>query len=116
MRARVLVVLLVAAVVAAGCSTAAELKARKDGSWEWFPRALPDTHDPNPNGYGHPLRGLAFVLHPIGVALDYVLVRPFYMVSGLGPEWWGLTVEDVQRFHSHQWELLTPQNAPRRFE
>ncbi len=115
MRARGFVVLVLAAAVAVGCSPA-QLKAQKDGAWSFVPRGLPDGHDPIPNGYGHPLRPLGFVLHPLGVALDYALVRPFYMLAGLAPEWFGLTVEDAQRFQSHHWELITPQNAPRRLE
>jgi hypothetical protein len=67
-------------------------------------------------GYAHPLRGVAFVLHPIGTALDYALVRPFYMLGGLAPEWFGLTVEDGQDFQAHYPELQIPRNSPRRFE
>jgi len=115
MRARYLVVLLVAAAVAVGC-TAAELKAQKDDAWKMVPQALPDAHDPNPSGYAHPLRGLAFAAHPIGVALDWVLIRPFYRLAAIAPEWWGFTAEDAQRFQEHHPELLTPQNAPRRLE
>jgi len=115
MRARSLIVLVLVAAVALGCS-AAGLKAQKDGAWSFVPRGLPDAHDPNPNGYGHPLRGLAFVAHPVGVALDWVLVKPFYMLAGLAPEWFGLTAEDGQRFQSAYPELVTPQNAPRRLE
>lgn len=115
MRGRTLVALAVALVATLGCS-ATQLKAQKDGAWSFVPRALPDAHEPTPGGYGHPLRGLAFAAHPLGVALDYVLVRPFYMLAGLAPEWFGLTAEDAHRFQSHYPELLTPQNAPRRFE
>ncbi|MBI3454260.1 MAG: hypothetical protein HY002_00540 [Candidatus Rokubacteria bacterium] len=112
---KVLAVLLLAALVGAGCS-AAQLKAQKDDAWARVPQALPDSHQPNPSGYGHPFRGAAFVLHPVGVALDWILVKPFYMLAGLAPEWFGLTAEDAQRFQSHHPELITPQNAPRRFE
>lgn len=115
MRGRSLVVLLLAGMVALGCS-AAELKAQKDGAWSHVPQALPDSHDRLPNGYAHPFRAAGFVLHPIGVALDYALVRPFYMLGGLAPEWFGLTVEDAQKYQMHHPELITPQNAPRRFE
>lgn len=36
--------------------------------------AAADEHDPKETG--HPLRIVAFVLHPIGVALDYLILRP----------------------------------------
>jgi hypothetical protein len=115
MHARVLVVLLLAALVAVGCS-AAQLKSQKDGAWSIFPRALPDTYEPLPSAYGHPFRAPAYVLHPVGVVLDWVLVRPFYLLASLAPEWFGLTTEDVQRYQESLPELVTPQNAPRRFE
>lgn len=111
MHARVLTVLLLVALVAAGC----DLKARKDGAWSHVPQALPDDLRQSPAGYGHPFRGLAFVLSPIGVALDYALVRPFYMLGGLAPEWFGLTVEDGQRYQQHFPELTIPRDAPPKF-
>lgn len=116
MRARAVGVLLLAVLVAAGCATPAELKSRKDNAWSDAPTALPDTHRPNPNAYGHPFRFLGFAFHPIGVALDYALVRPFYLLGGLAPEWFGLTADDAQRYQQHHPELATPQNAPKRFE
>ena len=30
---------------------------------------------------GHPLRVLAYVVHPIGVILDWVIFRPFYWLG-----------------------------------
>jgi hypothetical protein len=121
--------------VAAGCS-AGTLRARKDDAWSHVPQSLPDSPqvarsglvsiisapDPHwvvaeqvPNGFGHPLRGLGFALHPIGAALDYALVRPFYMLGGLAPEWFGLTNEDAARYQEHMPELSTSRTAPRRF-
>ena len=115
MRSKILVVLLLAAVVGAGCS-AAKLKSQKDDAWGFVSTSLPDSHDPNPSGYGHPFRGVAFALYPIGVALDWVLIKPFYMLAGLAPEWFGLTSEDAQRFQQHYPELGNSANAPKRFE
>ena len=115
MQAKALTVLLLIALVVAGCA-GSELKARKDNAWAHVPQALPDSQEPNPNGYGHPLRGLGFVLHPIGVALDYALIQPFYLLAGLAPEWFGLTVEDGQRYQSHFPELAIPRDAPQRFQ
>jgi len=115
MRGKVLASLLLAAFIGAGCS-AAQLKAGKDNAWNDFPTALPDNHDGTAGGYGHPFRGLAFALHPVGVALDYALIRPFYLLGGLAPEWFGLQSEDALRYQQHLPELVTPRNQPRRFE
>jgi hypothetical protein len=131
---------LIVAVIAAlglGC-TASELRARKDDGWSRVSQALPDGeyidnpslpllsrlpdprwvgHAPVPNAYGHPFRPVGFVLHPIGVALDYVLVRPFYMLAGLAPEWFGLTTDDAHVYQSSMPELSISRDAPRyRFE
>jgi len=35
---------------------------------------VPDDHDPR--NAAHPLRIVAYGLHPVGVALDWILVRP----------------------------------------
>ncbi len=115
MGGRWVLVLVLAAVVGAGC-TAAQLKAQKDDSWSHVSQALPDNSNPTPGGFGHPFRAAGFLLHPVGVALDYALVRPLYMLAGLAPEWFGLTADDAHRYHEHHWELVTPQNSPRRFE
>jgi hypothetical protein len=32
---------------------------------------------------GHPLRVVAYVLHPVGVALDYLLFRPAHWMGSL---------------------------------
>ena len=108
------VVLMLAALVGAGC-TAGQLKAQRDNSWSHVPEALPDNFDPNAGGYGHPFRLPAFIFHPVGVALDYALVRPFYMLSGLAPSVFGLTAEDAQRYQWHHPELIKSQNAPHRW-
>ncbi len=34
---------------------------------------------------GHPLRIVAYVVHPIGVILDYVLLRPFHWIGSHEP-------------------------------
>jgi hypothetical protein len=115
MRAKGLVVLGLAALMVVGCS-ADGLKSYKDDSWGHVGKGLPDSQNSNPSGYGHPLRGPAFVLYPVGVALDWVLVKPFYLLAGLAPEWFGLTAEDAQRYQSHHPEIVRPQSAPKRFE
>jgi hypothetical protein len=115
MRGKVIAVLLLAALIGAGCS-AAQLKANKDAAWNDFPRALPDSYDGNPSSYGHPFRGAAFALYPLGVIVDYIVVRPFYLLGGLGPEWFGLRAEDAVSYQQHLPEVVTPQSAPRRWE
>lgn len=40
--------------------------------------ARADEHDPE--RAGHPLRILAYAVHPIGVALDWLIVRPAHWV------------------------------------
>lgn len=42
------------------------------------PGARADKHDPE--RAGNPVRIVAYVLHPIGVILDYVIVRPAHWV------------------------------------
>jgi hypothetical protein len=40
--------------------------------------AMADDHDPKRSA--HPLRVLAYAVHPIGVALDWLIVRPAHWV------------------------------------
>jgi len=115
MRAKGLTVLLLAAVLGAACS-ASQLKAQKDDAWSHFPQALPDNQNAAAGAYSHPLRGAAFVLYPIGVALDYALVRPFYLLAGLAPEWFGLSVDDAQKYQEHLPEFAEPKASPQRFQ
>ena len=42
----------------------------------------------------HPLRWLAFLVHPMGQATDYVLNRPIYTIAGGVPYVFGYTAED----------------------
>ncbi|MCG3112331.1 MAG: hypothetical protein MCM46_10985 [Candidatus Manganitrophus sp. SB1] len=52
--------------------------------------------------YGHPFRLLAFVLHPVGVLLDYVIVRPIYYVASVAPSLFGYTAEDEAAFEKQR--------------
>jgi hypothetical protein len=115
MRRKLLAVLLLAAFAGAGCS-AAQLKSQKDDAWGFVGSSLPDDYRTNASGYGHPFRAIGFALSPVGVALDWALVKPFYMLAGLAPEWFGLRTEDAQRFQENFPELVNSRNAPRRFE
>ena len=136
MHARELIILALAGAVVAGCS-GSTLKARKDDAWSHVSQTLPDGEwiynpslptlsklpdpqwvgaDPVPNNYGHPFRPVALLLSPIGVALDYVLMRPLYMLGGLAPEWFGLTSDDAQGYQGHMPEFVISKDAPRRYE
>jgi hypothetical protein len=115
MRRKLLAVLLLAAMAGAGCS-AAQMKSQKDDAWGFVPNALPDDYRTNASGYGHPFRALGVFLSPVGVALDWALVKPFYMLAGVAPDWFGLRAEDAQRFQDNYPELISSRNAPRRFE
>lgn len=42
-----------------------------------------------------PWRWLGFVMHPIGVGLDYAINRPIYAVTSAFPYLFGYTSEDV---------------------
>lgn len=39
----------------------------------------------NPQEAGHPLRIAAYVAHPVGVALDYLIMRPAFWVGSQEP-------------------------------
>lgn len=39
----------------------------------------------NPKESGHPLRVAAYLVHPVGVALDYLIMRPAWWVGSHEP-------------------------------
>lgn len=41
--------------------------------------------DYDEKGSGHPLRIIAYVLHPVGVAIDYLLLRPAHWLGSREP-------------------------------
>lgn len=45
--------------------------------------ALADDYDPKQAG--HPLRIVAYAVHPVGVALDYLLMRPLHWIVSYEP-------------------------------
>ena len=49
------------------------------------PREVPALASYEPLQAGHPLRVLAYVLHPVGVVLDYVILRPAYWLGSHEP-------------------------------
>jgi hypothetical protein len=119
MGSRQLAILMALAAVCVGCAVD---KGTSDGRYINNPSlptlsSLPDPtwveSSPTPNAYGHPFRPVALLLHPVGMALDYALIRPFYMLGGLAPEWFGFTVDDSQTYHGHiSGEPLDAKSAP----
>ena len=57
--------------------------------------------------YDHPLRWIAFMMNPLGVAVDYGVNRPIYTLSSLAPGIFGYTSEDAM-LDSQRWSLLSP--------
>jgi hypothetical protein len=133
MGTRRLAILAVVAAVSLGCS-ASSLKAQKDDGWAHVSQSLPDgkyIYDPalqtlstlpdptwtgfdsNPSAYGHPFRPLGFVFYPIGVALDWVVMKPLYLLGGLAPEWFGLNADDAWTYRERMPELIISKDAPR---
>jgi hypothetical protein len=47
------------------------------------PPALADDYESQ--SAGHPLRIAAYVLHPVGVALDWLIFRPAHWIGSKGP-------------------------------
>ena len=119
MAKRQLAILLVAAAVCVGCAVS---KGMPDGEYINNPSLptlskLPDPtwvgSNPTPNAYGHPFRPVALLLAPVGVALDWVLMKPLYMLGGVAPDWFGFTVDDSQTYHDHMGQPIEAKDAPR---
>lgn len=90
------------AIVAAGCGTMHQQGA---GDREYTPptsiyNILDSTalvySDPSAGSpiNDHPLRWLAFLVHPMGQLVDYVANRPIYALAGGSPYLFGYTGED----------------------
>lgn len=106
MRGRGIVVLALAGVLA-GCATPEAFREQKATALP--SAALPDAYNSNPAGYGHPLRIIGFVLHPVGVVADYVVVRPLYLLTGAFPAAYGYREGDARAYQEHFPELVVPQ-------
>ena len=116
---RHLMILVLAAAVCAGCAVS---KGMQDGEYINNPSlpSLSTLPDPNwvgyssvPSAYGHPLRPVGLLLSPIGVALDWVLMKPLYMLGGTAPQWFGFTTDDSHTYHAHMGEPIEAKDAPR---
>lgn len=109
MRWRGIAVLVLAGILA-GCATPEAFREQKAQAMP--AAALPDTYNPNPAGYGHPLRVIGFILHPVGVVADFVFVRPLYLLSGTFPAAYGYREEDARAYQEHFPELVEPKPLP----
>lgn len=54
-------------------------------AWLAFSAIPVQAGDYDPQQAGHPLRVIAYVLHPVGVALDYLIFRPAYWLGSKEP-------------------------------
>ncbi|MCP4002662.1 MAG: hypothetical protein GY725_00570 [bacterium] len=50
-----------------------------------LPASAKPRSDYNPRHAGHPLRVVAYALHPVGVVLDYLIFRPAWYIGGVEP-------------------------------
>lgn len=93
------------AVLLAGCGTTRQQDAMSSGEKEYNPpTSIYNILDSTALVYSDPAAGaaindspfrwLAFVLHPIGQALDYTINRPFYTLASWFPTAFGYTAED----------------------
>lgn len=97
---KVLGLVALVAILAAGCSTKPENQitlAQGGGMYS----ALDATAQVYSNTRAqapvddNPWRWAGFAVHPIGVALDYLLNRPVYALTSMFPTVFGYTSEDV---------------------
>ena len=96
-------ILLLATVV--GCAGNPQQQASADADGDYTaPASIYSVMDPTSLVYtdvaagsaanDNPWRWVGFLLHPVGVALDYGLNRPFYKVPSQMPYLFGYTTED----------------------
>lgn len=105
-------VLVVALVLGgAGCAT-----TRTDSTSASTTRSLPSRYDTTPDDYGHPLRITGFILYPIGLALDYLIVRPFYLLAREAPGFFGYTRDDEQAYQRRLGRDRRLPDSPRFYE
>lgn len=56
------------------------------GAWLVLGLAAPAAaHDHDPERSGHPLRVIAYVLHPVGVTIDWLVMRPAHWIGHREP-------------------------------
>ncbi len=110
MVSRVATGFLLALVLVTGCATQPDLKAAQTASTYWpLDYAAATYSDPvavspvNDNM----IRWFAYILHPLGVAVDYAFNRPLYTLASSAPGIFGFTSEDAA-LHSNRANALAP--------
>ena len=105
MRTTALAVGIFLLVAAVGCAPNRQQQAAADADGGYSaPASIYSVMDPTSLVYtdvaagaapsDNPWRWTGFVLHPVGVALDYGINRPFYSLSSHLPYLFGYTTED----------------------
>jgi len=105
MRTTALAVGILLLATAVGCAGNTQQQASADADGDYTaPASIYSVMDPTSLVYtdvaagsaanDNPWRWAGFLLHPIGVALDYGLNRPFYKVPSQMPYLFGYTTED----------------------
>ena len=97
-RAQVLAVVILMVVTLAGCVGVQHADQTQSAGSAWPLDSLAYIYsDPvsvSPIN-DHPLRWIGFMLHPVGVLLDYVFNRPAYGIAASAPVLTGYTPEDA---------------------
>jgi hypothetical protein len=105
MRTTALAVGILLLATAVGCAGNPQQQASADADGDYTaPASIYSVMDPTSLVYtdvaagsaanDNPWRWVGFLLHPVGVALDYGLNRPFYKVPSQMPYLFGYTSED----------------------
>ncbi|MDR4478790.1 MAG: hypothetical protein R3B37_03440 [Nitrospira sp.] len=86
-----------------GCSTANHQMATQDQNYN-APLSIYSAMDSTSLVYSDPMaasqandnpyRWLGFILHPVGLLVDYTVNRPLYTIASLAPYVFGYTAED----------------------
>jgi hypothetical protein len=101
---------LLSVVMITGCATQPDLKAAQTASTYWpLDYAAGTYSDPvavNPVN-DNIWRIMAFIMHPLGVAMDYAINRPLYTLASYAPGIFGYTSEDAG-LHANRANVLAP--------
>jgi hypothetical protein len=94
----ILALVLALALSGAGCTTTQGVEQTELSGNYWpldslsmvyaDPVAVSPLHD-------HPFRWLSFLVHPVGVVLDYAVNRPVYAIASAFPTLFGYNAEDA---------------------
>lgn len=96
-------------VLISGCATQQDMKAAQNASTYWpLDHAAATYADPVAVApmNDHIFRLFAYLLHPLGVAMDYAVNRPAYTLVSIWPGLFGYTSEDAG-LHSQRANLFS---------